>query len=225
MCGVPSFIGGNENVAAVVIARDLGDVLLGEGLGPVLDHDLPAAVRNPVAGDPRRAVHVADVRLGIDRLGRHVERPILDVVAHVRHHRVAEGLGVHQRAAVRQLEVPVLLVDELVVHVHVVVREAGVELEDLEDGRHAVALDAHDLAQAVAVDRAGTGPFLDGELLDRLRPVLQADGGAHGAVEQVHDQAVLPDQPDQGLLRQVLVVEAGVEVARVVVLIGHQFKL
>ena len=40
-----------------------------------------------------------------------------------------------------QLEVAVVLVDHLVVDVHVVVGEAGVELEDLEDGLDAVAVD------------------------------------------------------------------------------------
>ncbi len=202
-------------------ARDLGDVLLGQRLGVVLDHDLPAAVRHAVAGNAGRAVHVADVRLGVDRLRRHVERAVLNVVAHVGDHGVAEGLGVHERAAVGQLEVAVRLVDQLVVHVHVVVREAGVELEHLEDGRDAVPLDVHDLAQPVAVDRAGAGPLLDGQLLDGLGPVAQADGGAHGAVEQVDDEPVLADQPDQGLLGEVLVVEAGVEGTRVVVALGH----
>ena len=171
MCGVPSFMAGNVNVAAVVMRGDLGDVLLGQRVGLVLNDDLPTTVRHAVTGDPRRPVHVADVRLGIDRLRRHVERPVLDVMAHVRHHGVPEGLGVHERTAVGQLEVAVPLVDELVVHVHVVVREAGVELQHLEDGRHAVALDVHDLAQPVAVDGAGAGPLLDRQLLDRLGPV------------------------------------------------------
>ncbi len=190
-------------------------------------------MRHAVTRHPRRPVYVADVRLGVDRLCRHVERAVLNVMAHVGDHGVAERLGVHQRAAVGQLEVPVLLVHQLVVHVHVVVREARIELEHLEDGRHTVALDAHDLAQPVAVDRAGPGPLLNGQLLDRLGPVPEPDGGAHGAVQQVDDEAVLPDQPDQGLLRQVLVVEAGVERARVVlalrlplvILLGHSFKL
>ncbi len=179
---------------------------------------------HPVGRYPGRPVDVADVRLGVDRLRRHVERAVLDVVAHVGDHGVAEWLGVHQRAAVGQLEVAVRLVDQFVVHVHVMVREAGVELEHLEDGRDAIPLDVHDLTQPVAVDRAGAGPLLDGQLLDGLGPVAQADGGAHGPVEQMDDEPVLADQPDQGLLGEVLIVEVGIEGARVVVALVHMCR-
>ena len=79
-----------------------------------------------------------------------------------------------------------------------------------------VAFDAHDLAEALAVDGAGAPPFLHGQLVDGVAAVAHADGRAHGAVEEVHDEGELPDQPDQGLLGEVLVAEVGVEGARVV---------
>jgi len=61
---------------------------------------------------------------------------------------------------------------------------------------NAVALDTHDLAQPVAVDRAGPRPLLDGQFLDGLGPVLEPNGGAHGPVQQVDDEAV--DAAQQG---------------------------
>src|SRR3546814_18806196 len=68
---------------------------------------------------------------------------------------LAPRLDVEERPAGAQLEVAVVVVDDLVAHVHVVLREARIELEDLEDGLHHVAVDGHDLAEPVAVDGAG----------------------------------------------------------------------
>jgi hypothetical protein len=48
----------------------------------------------------------------------------------------------------------VVLVDHLVLDVHVMLGEAGIELQLLEDRRDAVALDVHDLANALGIDRA-----------------------------------------------------------------------
>ena len=120
---------------------------------------------------------------------------------------------------------PWRLVDHLVVDVHVVVGEARVELEDLEDGRHAVALDVHDLAQAVAVEGARPRPLLHRQLLHDVAPEAHGDGGAHGTVEKVHDEGELPDQPDEGLLGEVLVAEVGVEGPRIVFAVGHGHRL
>ena len=55
MCGVPSFMAGKRERRRRRHAGDLGDVLLGQRLGLVLDDDLPAAVRHPVARDTRAA--------------------------------------------------------------------------------------------------------------------------------------------------------------------------
>ena len=60
-------------------------------------------------------------------------------------------------------------------------------------------------------------PLLDGELVDHVGAEPDADGGAHGPVQEVHDEGVLAHQPDEGLLGQVLVAEVGVEGPRVVI--------
>ena len=68
-------------------------------------------------------------------------------------------------------------------------------------------------------------PLLDGELVDHVGPEADADGGAHGPVEEVHDEGELPHQADEGLLGEVLVAEVGVEGPRVVFAVGHGVRL
>src|SRR3546814_20900251 len=97
---------------------------------------------------------------------------------------LAPRLDVEERPAGAQLEVAVVVVDDLVAHVHVVLREARFELEDLEDGLHPVAVDGHDLADPVAVDGAGPAPLLDGEPLNHLLPLAHPDICSHGRSDE-----------------------------------------
>ena len=159
---------------------------------------------------------VAHVRLRVDGLGGHVEGPVLDVVAHAGDHPVAVGFGVHQGTAVGQLEEAVAIVDDLVADVEIVMGEPRVELEDLEDGVDAVTLDPHDAPQPRPVDGARPPPLLDGQPFHLLHAVGHADGRAHRAVEDVHGEGVLTDEPHQCIPREVLVAEVGSERAGVV---------
>ena len=76
-------------------------------------------------------------------------------------------------------------------HVHVLVREADVELEALEDRLDAVAGEAHLALHAARVDRAGTHPLVDGDRLARFRADLHVHVRQRGAIEEVAEQHVL----------------------------------
>jgi hypothetical protein len=106
---------------------------------------------------------------------------------------------------------PVVLVDYLIFDVHVVLGEAGVKLQLLEDGRDAVALDIHDLANPLGVDRARATPFLDRQLFHCLLAVAQSHRREHRPVEQLRDQRELTDEPDERFLGEVLVAEVRIE--------------
>ena len=80
---------------------------------------------------------------------------------------------------------------EPIVHVHVLVREADVELEALEDRLDGVAGEAHLALHAARVDRAGTHPLVDGDRLARLGADLHVHVRQRGAIEEVAEQHVL----------------------------------
>ena len=150
--GVPSRIGGNWKVAAVV-PRVM--VVIGGSSRVSLASSIVISQRQcgtRSAGIAGRTMDMGDVRLRVHGLGGGIEGGVLDRVAHAGDGPLAPGLDVHERPAGRELEEPVVLVDDLVPHVHVVLREPGIELQHLEDRLDAVALDAHDLAETVAVD-------------------------------------------------------------------------
>src|SRR5205814_8475922 len=94
-------------------AGHLGDVGLGQGLGVVVDDDLPPAVGLTVGGDSRRPVDMADARLRVHGLGGYVDGPVLDGVAPTGDGPVAVGLDVEQRTARAQLEEALSFVDDL----------------------------------------------------------------------------------------------------------------
>ena len=131
-------------------------------------------------GRPERAAAggSAGSARGVRRVRGRVERRVLDRVAHPDHALVAVRLDVDQRAAVLEPELAVQRIVHLVVHVHVLVHEADVELQRLHDRGHVVALDAHEAAHAVRVHRARAHPEVDRDLVqvverpardDRLR--------------------------------------------------------
>ncbi len=167
----------------------------------------------------------SDASLRVHRLSRVVERAVLDVMAHPCHHPFTPGLGIHERPAMGQLEVPVIFVHQLVVDVHVVVGETRVQLEDLEDRRDAVAFDVHDLPQPLAVHRARPPPLFYGQLVDGIAAVAHTYGRTHRTIEQMHYQRELPYEPDQRLLGEVFVVEVWIEGSGVIVAIGHKVRL
>ena len=61
-----------------------GYVRLGKSLGVVIDHDLPATMRNAIRRDARWPVDRSDTSIRVDGLSGVVERAVLDVVAHSR---------------------------------------------------------------------------------------------------------------------------------------------
>ena len=113
----------------------------------------------------------AGARVGRDGAG--VERRILDGVAHRAHRRLAVLLDLEERAAAHQPERAALVALEVVVHVHVLMREPDIELEALEDRAHAGAGETHAGLHPAGVDRAGAHPLLDRDRLACLRADLE----------------------------------------------------
>jgi hypothetical protein len=103
---------------------------------------------------------------GFIRLGRHAKGSLLDRVAHAGHRPFFVGLYAEQRAARARLEEPVVPVNDLVFHVHVVLRETRIKLQLPEYGANAVALDIHNLPDSLRTDRASAAPLLDRQFLD-----------------------------------------------------------
>ena len=119
-----------------------------------------------------------------------VERRVLDRVAHAAHPLVAHRLDVHQRAAVVEPELAVLVVDHLHPEVHELRRRADVDLDVLEDHLGGGAAEAEQLLRAHRVDRRRRHPLVDRDLL-RLLPFeallveeRDADAVLEVAVEQ-----------------------------------------
>lgn len=149
-----------------------------------IDLDRPVAVRMTIGGRARRTVDRADPRAGIRGQRSGVERGVFDVVTHPDHAFLTERLGVEKRAAVVEPELAVLVVAHGVRHVHVLMHEPDVELERLHDRGHVVALDAHERAHAVRVDRARTHPQIDGDVVHLVEAAgtqhhLREDGPVH----------------------------------------------
>jgi hypothetical protein len=113
-----------------------------------------------------------------------VEGRVFDAVAHHHHPGFAALLDVHQRAAVLQPELGAAVRLELEAHVHVLVREAHVELKGLHDGGDVVALDLHQPLHAARVVGRRALPLPDRERLDHL-----ASAEAHAGLR--HQRAVV----------------------------------
>src|SRR4029453_15175846 len=133
-----------------------------------------------------------------------VERGILDGVTHGPHRRLAVLLDLEQRAAAHQPEVAARLALEVVVHVHVLMREADVELEALEDRPDAVAGEPEEALHAPGVDGARPHPLLDRDRLARLGTDLEVHVGERAAVQEMAEQHVLAADHRQLGARQLL---------------------
>jgi hypothetical protein len=104
---------------------------------------------------------------------------------------------------VEQPELAAALVLQLVADVHVLVREANVELERLHDRADAVALDAHQPPHAARVDRRRAHPLVDRDRVD-LRHAARRDRDLRHqrAVEEMAHMHALERDRQQPLARQ-----------------------
>jgi hypothetical protein len=176
-----------------------------DGLVVRVDRDRPVAVRMAVGRDARRPVDGPDARPRVRGEGGGVEGWVLDVVAHADDAALAVRFDVHERAAVVQPELAVVLVDDLVGDAHVLVHEADVELERLHDRSHVVAFDAHQAPHAGRVRGARAQPLVDGDVVDHVDAGPQRDLRHQGPVNEVADHHVLEhdrDEPGAGQLTQ-----------------------
>ena len=150
-------------------------------------------------GHARRAMDRADARARVRGVGGGVEGRIFDVVTHADDARLAVGLDVEQRAAVAQPELAAGRALELPADVHVLVREADVELERLHDRVDPVSLDAHQTPHASGVDGARAHPLVDGEVVHRARILRRdRDVGHQRTVEEVPEVHGLEGDREQG---------------------------
>jgi hypothetical protein len=132
-----------------------------------------------------------DPRVRVRRQGRGVERGVLDVVAHPHHVLLAHRLDVHERAAVRQLELAVVTIAHGEAEVHELWRRADVELQTLEHGRDVVAVEAQRALHPLCVDGARAHPLLDGDVAHAVGPERQQHVREAGSVDQVARQQEL----------------------------------
>ena len=124
--------------------------------------------------------------VGGDRGG--VEGGVFDVVAHRGHVVVAHRLHVHQRAAVVEDELPVILVEDRVPEVHELRWCADVELQAFEHVRHAVAVDLQSGSHPPGVDRTRGHPLLDRDLRHGLAAESRYAVRHSGPVDQLAGQ-------------------------------------
>ena len=141
-------------------------------------------------------------RLGVGRNGGGIEGRILDVVAHPPHVLLAHRLDVHQRTAMRELELTVARVRHRVAEVHELRRRADVELQPLEDRDDVVALELERPLHSFRVDRAGSAPLLDCHVAHAVRPECDEYMGESGAVDQVACEEQLGQQPGELCMRK-----------------------
>jgi hypothetical protein len=168
----------------------------------LVDDDRPRAVRMPVGRNPGRAVNGTHLRSRICCHCGRVEGRVLDGVAHSEDVLVAHRLHVQQRAAVVEVELAVPAIMDGVTEIHELGRRTDVELQALEDRRHVIALVVQRPLHALGVDRAGAGPFLDGNLHHLVTAKLLDAPGHAGAVDHVSDQQELGHQNRQLLAGQ-----------------------
>ncbi len=128
------------------------------------------AVRRTVGGHPGRPVDRAYPGVAVGGGGRGVERGVLDVVAHRDHVVGAHRLDVHQRAAVVEPELAVVVVDHWIAEVHELGRRPDVELQPLEDGLDRVPLEPECPLHPPGVERARAHPLVDGDVAHPSRP-------------------------------------------------------
>ncbi len=101
-----------------------------------IDRDRPVAVGHAVGRGARRAVDRSDERVRVRGERGGVERRVLDGVAHAVHPLVAHRLDVHERAAVVEPELAVLVVVDPDAEVHVLGWRPDVDLDVLQDRGH-----------------------------------------------------------------------------------------
>lgn len=166
------------------------------------DGDRPVAVWHPVRGHPGRAVDRPHLGTRVGGDGRGVEGRVLDVVAH-RHHVVgAHRFDIHQRAAVVEPELAVVVIGDQEPEVHELRRSADIDLQPLEDGLDGVPFESQRLLHATGVDRARPHPLLDGDVPHDVAAERTDEVGHAGPVDQVAGQQVLRRQSGQLLLGQ-----------------------
>ena len=161
----------------------------------VVDGDGPLTVRRPVGGHARRPVYRSDLRPGVRSRGGGVEGGVLDVVAHGLHVVRAHGLDVHQRSAVDQPELAVVVIGDHVPEVHELGGRADIDLHPLEDGLHRVALETQRLLHAPGIDGARTPPLFDGDVAHDVTTEGADQMGHAGSVDQVTGQQILGSEP------------------------------
>ena len=116
---------------------------------------------------------------------------------------VAHRLHVHQRAAVVEVELAVVVVDDPEAEVQELERRTDVELDVLERRLHRVALEAEEALGALRVDRARAHPLVDGDVAHHLHAV--GDHLRHpGAVDELPAEQQLPQERGELQLGEVV---------------------
>jgi hypothetical protein len=107
-------------------------------------------------------------------------------------------LEIDQRAAMLEPELTVQRIVHLVVHEHVLVHEADVELQRLHDRGDVVAFDAHEAAHTVRVHRARTHPEIDRDLVEVVERPARDDRLRQRCLVREHaEEHVLVDDREQ----------------------------
>ncbi len=163
----------------------------------VVDRHRPVAGRRPVGRHPWGAMDGADPGLWVGGHRRGLERRILDVVAHGDDVVGAHGLDVHQRPAVVEPELSVVVIGDPVAEVHELRWRADVELHPLEDGLDRVTPEAQGALHAPRVDGTGSHPLGDGDVAHHVAPEGADEVRHPGPIDQVTGQQVLGDQEGQ----------------------------
>ncbi len=168
-----------------------------ERLGGAIDLDVPRAVRMAIGRAAGRAVQRSHPGPRVRGARSGVEGRVLDVVAHRGDVVVTHRLDVHERTAVGEVELTVVLVVDRVAEVHEARRRADVDLHALEDRGDVVASESERPLHPPGVDGAGAAPLRDGD----LGHGVTAEGGDDlwhpGTVDEVPRQQPLLGQPGQ----------------------------
>ena len=142
------------------------------------------------------------VAVGGDR-GR-VERRVLDVVAHRDHELGTHRLDVHQRAAVVEPELAVIVIDDPIAEIHELGRGPDVELQSLEDGLDRVPGEPECPLHPRRVERARPHPLVDGDVAHPV-PAERPDQVGHACpVDHVPGEEVLGHEARKLVPRPIL---------------------